>query len=117
MADSAQHTTIWAVGGGKGGTGKSFLSSSMATCLALQGRRTILLDADLGGANQHNFFGLIRPRSSLTDFFERKQPLKELLTHTGIANLQLITGSLGSLESESINYAQKQKLLDRKSVV
>lgn len=110
MADSAQHTTIWAVGGGKGGTGKSFLSSSMASCLALQGKRTILLDADLGGANLHNFFGLIRPRCSLTDFFEKKRPLQDLLAHTGVANLQLITGSLGSLESESINYAQKQKL-------
>lgn len=110
MTDSKQHTTIWAVGGGKGGIGKSFLSSSMATCLALQGKKTILLDADLGGANLHNFFGLIRPRCSLTDFFEKKQPLQELLVHTGIANLQLITGSLGSLESESINYAQKQKL-------
>jgi len=30
--------------------------------------------------------------------------------HTGIANLQLITGSIGSLDSESINHAQKQKL-------
>jgi len=29
----------------------------MATCLALQGKRTILLDADLGGANLHNFLG------------------------------------------------------------
>lgn len=110
MKQAAQHTSIWAVGGGKGGTGKSFLSSSMATCLALQGKRTILLDADLGGANLHNFFGLIRPRSSLTDFFERKLPLQDLLVHTGVANLELITGSLGSLESESINYAQKQKL-------
>jgi len=107
---SARQTSIWAVGGGKGGTGKSFLTSSMATCLALQGKRTILLDADLGGANLHNFFGLIRPRSSLTDFFEKKVPLQEIAVHTGIANLQLITGSIGSLDSESINHAQKQKL-------
>lgn len=101
---------IWAVGGGKGGTGKSFLTSSMATCLALKGQKTIMLDADLGGANLHNFFGLIRPKNSLTDFFEKKIPLQEIITHTGIANLELITGSIGSLESESINFAQKQKM-------
>lgn len=110
MEETGKQAQIWAVGGGKGGTGKSFITSSMGSCLALKGQKTILLDADLGGANLHNFFGLIRPRYSLTDFFERKVPLQDLLAHTGVANLELITGSIGSLDSESINYAQKQKL-------
>ena len=110
MEKPVKHAKIWAVGGGKGGTGKSFLTSSMGTCLALKGKKTLLLDADLGGANLHNFFGLISPRCSLTNFFESKTPLQDLIVHTGIANLELITGSIGSLDSESINYAQKQKL-------
>ena len=42
---------VWAVGGGKGGTGKSFFSSSVALCLADAGKRVVLVDADLGGAN------------------------------------------------------------------
>ncbi|MGE0919005.1 AAA family ATPase [Trichlorobacter lovleyi] len=110
MEDTSRHTEIWAVGGGKGGTGKSFITSSMGTCLALKGKKTLLLDADLGGANLHNFFGLISPKRSLTDFFEKRALLQELIVHTGIANLELITGSTGSLDSESINYAQKQRL-------
>jgi len=110
MENTAKNSGIWAVGGGKGGTGKSFLTSSMATCLALQGKPTILLDADLGGANLHNFLGMIRPKRSLTDFFERKTPLRDVIVRTDIANLQLITGSIGSLEPESISFAQKQKL-------
>lgn len=110
MEKTGKHAQIWAVGGGKGGTGKSFITSSMGSCLALKGQKTMLLDADLGGANLHNFFGLIRPRYSLTDFFEKKVPLQDLLAHTGVANLELITGSIGSLDSESINHAQKQKL-------
>lgn len=101
---------IWAIGGGKGGTGKSFMTSSMGTCLAMKGCRTVLLDADLGGANLHSFFGLNRPRHSLTDFFEKKVPLNDIIAHCGIANLGLITGSVSSLDSESINHAQKQKL-------
>ncbi len=102
--------TIWAVGGGKGGTGKSFITSSIGTCLALNGSKTLLLDADLGGANLHSFFGLLRPRYSLTDFFDKKVPLRDIIVHSGVANLELITGSITSLDSESINYAQKQKL-------
>lgn len=110
MENSGKHCKIWAVGGGKGGTGKSFITSSMGTCLALKGSKTILLDADLGGANLHTFFGLNRPRYSLSDFFDKKIPLQDIIVHSGIANLGLVTGSLGSLDSEGINYAQKQKL-------
>ena len=101
---------IWAVGGGKGGTGKSFITSSIATHLALKGRRLVLIDADFGGANLHSFFGVSRPKHSLTDFFEEKMPLSDIVVYSGISNMGLITGALGSLDSESINYAQKQKL-------
>lgn len=110
MDTPGKHCKIWAVGGGKGGTGKSFITSSTGTCLALNGKRTILLDADFGGANLHSFFGLNRPRYSLSDFFDKKIPLQEIIVHSGIANLELITGSISSLDSEGINFAQKQKL-------
>ena len=101
---------IWAVGGGKGGTGKSFITSSIATQLALRGRSLILIDADFGGANLHSFFGISRPKHSLSVFFEEKIPLNQIVVRSGISNMGLITGTIGSLDSESINYAQKQKL-------
>ena len=110
MEHSEKYGEIWAVGGGKGGTGKSFVTSSMGIHLAQKGGRTIILDADLGGANLHSFFGMNRPRHSLSDFFDRKVPLHEIIVQSGIANLELITGSFASLDSESINHAQKQKL-------
>lgn len=110
MDHQEKQCKIWAVGGGKGGTGKSFITSSTGTCLALKGNKTVLLDADLGGANLHSFFGLNKPRYSLADFFERKIPLQDIMVQSGVANLGLITGSIGSLDSESINFAQKQKL-------
>jgi len=101
---------IWAVGGGKGGTGKSFITSSVATQLALKGLRLVLIDADFGGANLHSFFGISRPKHSLSEFFEEKIPLSQIIVHSGISNMGLVTGALGSLDSENINYAQKQKL-------
>lgn len=110
MDNPEKQCKIWAVGGGKGGTGKSFVTSSMATWLATKGNKTTLLDADLGGANLHSFFGLSRSRHSLSDFFEKKMPLQDIVMQSGVANLELITGSIGSLDSEGINFAQKQKL-------
>ncbi|MFC1523939.1 MinD/ParA family protein [Thermodesulfobacteriota bacterium] len=101
---------IWAVGGGKGGIGKSFIISSIGITLARQGKKVILVDADLGGANLHTFLGLGRPKVTLTDFFDKKSTLPELITETGIPNLGLLTGALNSLSIDSIKHAQKRKL-------
>ena len=100
---------IWAIGGGKGGTGKSFLTSSMGMKLAQKGKRVTLIDADLGGANLHSFLKIKKPKHSLTDFFENKVPLASLLVKTGIDNLELLAGAIHSMVPENINYAQKLK--------
>jgi flagellar biosynthesis protein FlhG len=38
---------IWAIGGGKGGTGKTFITSAMGTYIAGKGKRVILIDIDI----------------------------------------------------------------------
>jgi flagellar biosynthesis protein FlhG len=101
---------IWAVGGGKGGTGKSFVTSSMGMNLAQQGKRVTLIDADLGGANLHSFLSIKKPKYSLTDFFEKKIPLSEIIIDTEIPNLRFVTGDVRSLGTEGIKYTQKLKL-------
>ena len=101
---------IWAIGGAKGGTGKTFLTSSMGTYLAQQEKRVILIDVDLGGANLHSFLGMKRPKKSLTNFFEKKTPLNKLLVRTNIGSMSLITGDIHSLSSDSIRLTQKLKL-------
>ncbi|MFA4829784.1 MAG: P-loop NTPase [Thermodesulfovibrionales bacterium] len=103
---------IWAIGGGKGGTGKSFITSSIGTYLATKGKQVVLVDADWGGANLHSFLGTNRPQNSLTDFFEKKVPLKDLIVNCGISELGLIMGNLPSLDSGDIKYAQKIKFFN-----
>jgi flagellar biosynthesis protein FlhG len=103
---------IWAIGGGKGGIGKSFIISCLGNYLAGKGNKVVLVDADLGGANLHSFLGISRPKSSLTDFFDKKVPLTELVAPTGIDNLDLLTGAIGSLNADHIKYTQKLKFFN-----
>ena len=62
---------IWAVGGGKGGVGKSVIAANLGVVLARRGRPTTLLDADFGGANIHTLLGMPRPERGLGDFLSR----------------------------------------------
>src|SRR3954467_12307679 len=85
---------IWSVGGGKGGIGKSLLTASLGWQLAQLGKRVLLLDADLGGANLHTCLGIPNPERTLGDFIRRQVPkIEDVIVDTGIPGMQLISGA------------------------
>jgi flagellar biosynthesis protein FlhG len=47
-----------AVGGGRGGVGKSLVAVILAVYFAQLGKSVVLVDADAAGANLHSHFGL-----------------------------------------------------------
>ncbi len=60
--------TVLAVGGGKGGVGKSLISANLAVRLSKLGYRVLVVDLDFGGANLHTYFGMNTASVSLADF-------------------------------------------------
>jgi len=101
------------VGGGKGGIGKSFLVANLATVAARSGRRVILIDADLGGANLHTCLGVrAGERISLSDYFEdRVVDLEKVAIETPIPGLRLILGALGHTGKAETTQEQRATLL------
>jgi flagellar biosynthesis protein FlhG len=104
--------TILAVGGGKGGAGKSVFSLIMAFWLARIGKRTILMDVDLGGANLHTLLGIKSPDRTLNDFLTRKfDKLEDICIDTSEKNLRLISGASDVLSMANPHFSQKIKLM------
>jgi len=85
--------TIIAIGGGKGGVGKSVISANLAAKLALSGQRVVAIDIDLGCANLHTHFGTAMPEKSLADFvvYGRKS-FAEVLLPTPVHGLAFAAG-------------------------
>jgi len=103
---------IWAIGGGKGGVGKSVLTANLGGMLARTGRRVVVIDADLGGANLHTILGIPDPGATLSDYLTRKvATLDEITIETSTSGLGLISGANALLEMANMNVGQKRKLL------
>jgi flagellar biosynthesis protein FlhG len=67
---------VIAVTGGKGGTGKTSVAVNLATALAQMGRKTMLLDGDLGLANVDVLLGLT-PRYTLEHVLKGERSLSD----------------------------------------
>lgn len=102
---------IWAIGGGKGGVGKSVVSVLLSLALARSGQRTALVDADMGGANLHTLMGIKTPTRTLNDFLTHKYPtLEEVCIRTEVKNLELICGTSEILSFANPQFSQKRKI-------
>ena len=103
---------IWAVGGGKGGVGKSVISSNLAAAMAGAGRRCAVIDVDLGGANLHTLLGVSRPRYSLSHLLTGDvSSLADLMVQTSVPNLWLVSGNQALLDMANPTHSQKEMLV------
>lgn len=101
------------IASGKGGVGKSVVASNLGLLLARHGRRVVLVDLDIGGANLHILFGQLQPSKSISDFISRKvESLDEVAQEVEWGGgLRLIPGTGQTLATANLPYAKKQRLM------
>ena len=106
-------STIIAVGGGKGGVGKSFISSSIAIFLAELGYETLAVDLDLGGANLHTSLGVPLTNRGINEFIvdSSVRDLSDLMQPTHWPKLKLVSGSSEILDVANVDEMQGSRIM------
>lgn len=109
---SRPNAQIWAIGGGKGGVGKSLLTSNFGVFLAGLQNKVLLVDADLGAANLHTFIRAEDNKFSLSNFLISGEgdDLDRLISKTSVPNLDIISGARDSLDTADFGPSRVQKL-------
>lgn len=108
---ATHHKKIIAIGGAKGGIGKSIFATNLGVLLAAQGKKTVLVDLDLGGSSLHYYLGKKSMAYNIDDFLHKKcATLSDLIESTDYGP-GLIGGGNSQLGSANIPFARKIKLL------
>jgi flagellar biosynthesis protein FlhG len=79
-----------AVGGGRGGVGKSLVAVNLAVYFAQLGKEVVLVDADPGGSNLHGHFGLRAGRTQPNVDQHGVDALRAALVPTSVPGLSLL---------------------------
>jgi flagellar biosynthesis protein FlhG len=99
-----------AIGSGKGGVGKTFVSVNLGFALAKKGQRVLIVDADLGLANVDIQMG-ITPKFTLQDVLFGNCKIEQAV-HSTINGPDIIAASSGAPEMVDIGGARREMLAD-----
>jgi len=100
---------VIAITGGKGGVGKTNVSLNMAVALAEQGKKVMVLDADLGLANVDVMLGL-RAERNLSHVLSGECELDDVIIH-GPKGIFIIPATSGSQSMVELSPAQHAGLI------
>jgi flagellar biosynthesis protein FlhG len=109
LADQ-QGIRVISVTSGKGGVGKSNVVSNLAIALSAQGKKVLLIDADLGLGNLDVLLGL-SPVYNLNHVLNGEKSIIDILMD-GPAGIKIIPAGSGVQELTSLGQHEKLKLLD-----
>lgn len=94
-------TKIISITSGKGGTGKSFIACNLASELARNGSKVLLVDLDINMSNQGVFFNLT-PRDTIYHYLTYNKSIEDIIIPYS-DNLHLILGESGKLDHPALN--------------
>lgn len=99
-----------AVASGKGGVGKTWFASTLAHNWAMNGRRTLLFDGDLGLANVDVQLGL-SPTTDLSEVLAGRARIEDAITRDITENLDVIAGSSGTASLAALPPSRLERLI------
>ncbi len=114
MPTNLSRIKLWSIGGGKGGIGKSLVTLGLGVALARLGKKVILIDGDLGGANLHTLMGVRYPHITLEHFLTKKvNRLEDTIIETSVEGIGLICGADDLMGAANPTFSQKIRLLQQ----
>ncbi len=103
-------TRVLSITSGKGGVGKTAVVSNIAVSLAKQGKKVLVIDADLGLANIDVVLG-ISPEYNLNHFFNGERTLEEVMVE-GPYGLKILPAGSGVQQYTRLDGQLKMRLID-----
>ena len=103
-------TRVICISSGKGGVGKSNFTINLAIALQSQGKKVIVIDADLGLANVEILLGIM-PKFTLLDVISKNTSIKDVITR-GPMEIGIISGGSGIQSMAELSLYDMNKLLN-----
>jgi flagellar biosynthesis protein FlhG len=103
-------TRIITVASGKGGVGKTNISTNLAIAYAQQGKKVILMDADLGLANVNVVLGII-PKYNLYHLIRKQKSMSDIIMDTNFG-IQIVAGASGFAKIANLSEDERRNFVD-----
>jgi flagellar biosynthesis protein FlhG len=115
QSSKEKKTRIITVASGKGGVGKTNISTNMALAYAQMGKKVILMDADLGLANVNVVLGII-PKYNLYHLIRRQKSMKEIIMNTNYG-IQIVAGASGFAKIANLSEEERRSFIEELSTL
>jgi flagellar biosynthesis protein FlhG len=109
-AEGSGLTRVVAVTSGKGGVGKTAVVANAAIALARQGKKILVIDADLGLANIDVVLGL-SPEYNLNHFFKGEKSLEEIMVE-GPCGIKVLPAGSGVQQYTRLDGQLKMRFIE-----
>jgi flagellar biosynthesis protein FlhG len=113
--NAPNRTRIITVASGKGGVGKTNISTNLAIAYAGIGKRVILMDADLGLANVNVVLGII-PKFNLYHLIRKQKTMKDIIMDTNYG-IQIVAGASGFAKVANLSEEERQNFISELSAL
>ncbi len=110
LGESGTQPGLVVVAGGKGGVGTTTVAVNLAVCLAGQGHRTVLVDADLPGGDA-SLLCRLEQRDGLADVLSARRTVREVL-QPGPGGIRVLPGVWGRVAATDESSVARQRLVD-----